>query len=485
MSYKPSIKRNLVFKLLYQILAMVIPLVTAPYVSRVLGADGVGIYSYTQSYAMYFIYFALLGTGTYGTREIARCRDDRKEYSKTFWEIELLTVVTSGVCLFFWCFLILFYRDYRIYFIALTPSILAQTFDIEWFYTGHERISYTVLWNAVCKVAGLVCIFLFVREKSDLLLYIFLNSFILMLGNISMWIYLPGMLERVNFRELSIRRHFKETLVYFVPTVATSIYTILDKMLIGIITSDSFENGYYEQATKIINIVKPLCFTALNSMMTARMSYLCSVDNQEEIKKRIELSIDTIMFMAVGSMFGIIAVSETFVPLFFGPGYEPVVNLLRVMSVILVIIGISNCLGSHYFVPVGKIKLSTYFLILGSVVNLCLNLLLIPYIDAMGAAIGSIGAESAITILYVHFDGGYLKWKDIFFRIYKKIIAGIVMLIVVWFVDDIVKLSSLLELVLQVVTGAGVYFAVLLVLRDASALYFLNVLLAKLKLRGV
>ena len=102
-----------------------------------------------------------------------------------------------------------------------------------------------------------------------------------------MWIYLPGMLERVNFRELSIRRHFKETLVYFVPTVATSIYTILDKMLIGIITSDSFENGYYEQATKIINIVKPLCFTALNSMMTARMSYLCSVDNQEEIKKRI------------------------------------------------------------------------------------------------------------------------------------------------------------------------------------------------------
>lgn len=486
MSNKPSLKRNYIYRLLYQFLSMATPLITAPYISRVLGADGVGIYSYTQSWVTYFTYLALLGTGSYGALEIAKCRDDKKEYSKTFWEIELLTVITSSLSLFFWFLFIVLSKEYQIYFLALTPLILAQTFDIEWFYAGHERIGYSLLWNSVCKIAGLVCIFVFIRDKSDLLLYIFLSSFIMMAGSVSMWVHLPKMLTKVKLSELSVFRHFKKTFVYFIPTIATSVYTILDKTLIGVFTNDSFENGYYEQATKIINILKPVSFAALNSVMTARMSYLFYSQKTDEMKKRIGLSVDITFFTTFGCMFGMVAVANTFVPLFFGPGYEPVVKLLQMMAILLFVISISNCLSSHYYIPVGRMKQYNSFLIAGSVVNLILNISLIPSFGAMGAVVGSIGAELVITLLLVRFDDGYLKWSDILRCGYKKLIAGVIMLIAVLFIGNVMNLSVFWELAVQVVSGACIYIVVLFILRDTSISYLLNVVLSKLRItRGV
>ena len=209
MENKPSVKKNYIYSLLYQILTMITPFITAPYVARVLGADGVGIYSYTQSYMTYFTLAAALGTASYGMREIAQCRDRKEEYSKKFWEIELLSVFTTLVCLLAWIVLIVFSSTYKEYFIALIPSLIATMFDISWFYTGHEKIGYTVLWNAICKIAGVICIFVFIKNKSDVALYIFLNSFILMLGNISMWVFLPKMLVRVNPKEFCLKKHFQ------------------------------------------------------------------------------------------------------------------------------------------------------------------------------------------------------------------------------------------------------------------------------------
>ena len=175
---KPSVKKNYIYSLLYQILTMITPFITAPYVSRVLGADGVGIYSYAQSYMTYFTLAAALGTASYGMREIARCRDRKEEYSKKFWEIEILTLFTTFVCLLAWVVLILYSSTYRPYFIALVPSLLATMFDISWFYTGHEKMGYTVFGNTLCKIVGVICIFLFIKDKNDIALYIFLNSFI-------------------------------------------------------------------------------------------------------------------------------------------------------------------------------------------------------------------------------------------------------------------------------------------------------------------
>lgn len=481
MSTKPSIKRNFIYRLLYEILAMAAPLITAPYVSRVLGADGVGIYSYSQSCVSYFTMFAVLGTNIYGTREIARCRDDKQLYSKTFWEIELLTVLTSTICIIAWGILIVASNEYRPYFLALLPMLFASMFDISWFYTGQERVGYTVFWNAVCKIAGVVAIFAFVKTKEDLVTYILLNAVILMLGNLSMWMFLPRFLIKVNVQSLQVAHHFKETLIYFIPTIAASIYTVLDKTLIGLITNDSYQNGYYEQATKIINIAKTASFVALNSVMGARLSYLFAENRIEEAKSKIKTAMEIILFFTVGAMFGIIGVAKNFVPIFFGDGYYPVVDLLYLMSPLIVIIGISNCIGSQYYAPVGKTKIASFYMIAGSAVNLCLNLLLIPHFGAKGAVIGSIGAELVITILFVRFDDKYMTWKFIALSAYKKIVAGILMLLIIDSLAKVACVSGMGLLLTQIVIGVLSYFAVLTLLKDNTALYISRTVMSLVK----
>jgi O-antigen/teichoic acid export membrane protein len=483
MGKSPSVKKNYIYKLLYEILTIIIPFITTPYVSRVLGADGIGVYSYTSSYMTYFTLFAALGTASYGMREIARSRDDKQEYSKKFWEIELLTVFTTMICLCGWLIVICCSSAYRIYFICLTPLLLATMFDISWFYTGHEKVGYTVFWNAICKVVGTICIFVFVKDKDDLVLYILIQTLILMLGNFSMWVFLPKMLVKVDCRTFRFRNHFKETLVYFIPTIATSIYTVLDKTLIGAITQDEFQNGYYEQATKIINLAKTVVFVAVNSVMGARISYLFANNKIEEIKQRIGLSMNFILLLGYGAMFGIIAVAMDFVPLFFGEGYEPVVYLLYMMSPLIIIIGISNCLGLQYYTPSGRRGQSAKYIIIGSVVNLVLNVILIPFIGSYGAVIASIIAELIISVLYLMKCNEYMTLRLILKYSYKRIIAGALMLLVIYLFRSI-NMNDIILVVMEVLIGICVYFVTLLLMKDDMIWYFIKKIKRKLTKNG-
>ena len=202
-------------------------------------------------------------------------------------------------------------------------------------------------------------------------------ALVALLGNVAMWFYLPGFIGRVSWRTLKVRQHCKETLIYFIPTIAASVYTVLDKTLIGLITTDTSENGYYEQATKITNMAKSVTFASLNTLLGSRISLLFAEGRIEEVKSRINFSIDYILFTGVGIWLGIVGVAPRFVPVFFGEGYEPVISLLYCLSPIILIIGVSNCLGAQYYNPAGLRALSAKFIIVGSVINLLLNLILI------------------------------------------------------------------------------------------------------------
>ncbi len=480
-SKQPSVRKNYVYRLFYEILILVTPLITAPYVSRVLGADGVGIYSYSSSIMTYFTMFAALGTVSYGAREIAQHRDDKQATSKLFFEIELMTVLTSSICIVVWIFVIVFSVNYRYYFLALLPLLFGTMFDISWFFTGLERVSFIVIRNSLCKLAGIVLLFLLVKEKDDLVLYIVINSVVTMVGNMSMWTYLPKFIQKVDIHTLSIKRHLRETLVYFVPTIATSIYTVLDKTLIGAITRDSYSNGYYEQATKIINIVKTGVFVAVNSVMGARISYLFSQEKYEEIHRRIGRSMDFIFLLGFGAVFGILGVADVFVPVFFGDGYEPVIGLLRLMTPLVLIIGISNCLGGQYYTPSGQRARSAKFIIAGSIVNLCMNLCMIPFWGAKGAVIGSLVAESVITVLYMAKCDSYLTVRQLLKYAWRRAIAGVGMFLIIMTMGRMMHMAAIVVLVAQIVVGIGSYFIILMIFRDALLIELVRMVLGKLK----
>lgn len=481
---EPSVRLNFILSMAYQVLVVVLPMITAPYVSRVLGADKNGIYSFTASYQTYFSMFAALGTVSYGSREIARNRKDRPLRSKLFWEIELMTVLTSTVSLIAFIAFFMLRDRYRIYYVPQVMAILAVMFDISWFFTGIEEFRYIVTKNAAFKLLGAVLIFTLVHSPEDLLIYITILSATTMIGNMTMWIHMPRFLDKVDLKSLRIRRHLKETLVYFIPSIATSVYTVLDKTLIGEITRNEAENGYYDRVVQLINIMKALTFTALNSVLGARISYLFAEKRYDEIRRRIETSINYILFMGLGICFGLSAVAPRFIPWFLGPGYERSITMLILMSPIVVIIGVSNCLGSQYFTPSGKRAQSARFIITGSCVNLVLNLILIPRYWGYGAIVASLAAEMTITILYVIFSRESFHPVVLIRDGWKKLLAAVVMFAAARFIDPLFH-ANFPALAAEVLLGGSIYIALLFLLRDSFMTGFcMDTVRSVLKKRG-
>ena len=462
---KTSIKRNILYNTFYQVLTIILPFITAPYISRVIGAAGIGTYSYTLSIQTYFSMFAALGTASYGIREIARNRDDEYKRSKIFWEIELLTVITTTICLIGWMVVIGISNEYKIFFVILTMNLINTMFDISWFFAGMEQFKYTIIQNTFFKILGVVALFIFVKRPEDVTLYVLIMSLSTLLGTISMWLYLPKFIKKVKFKELKVFPHFKETLIYFIPTIATSVYTVLDKTLIGVITKEPKQNGYYEQAIKIINMASAVTFASLNTVLSSRNSYLFIEKKEDEIKKKINLSINYILFLGIGMVLGLMAVTDKFVPIFYGKGYDEVITLIKILSPLIIIIGISNCLGSQYYNPAGLRSKSVKFIIAGASTNLVLNLILIPKFGAEGAAFATIVAESTITLLYLKFCNNFYSLKLIIKNGWKKMLSGIIMYIFIILINN-VKLNSVLIMGLQIVVGILIYVICLFVLKD-------------------
>lgn len=472
---EPSIKLNFILNTLYEILCIITPLITAPYASRVLGASNIGIYSYTNSIVMYFSLFAVMGTATYGKREIARTRADKQLNTKIFWEIEILSIFTSIIALIGWGIFVYFSSEYKLYYLILTLELFSKMFDISWFYRGLEQFKYTVTRNTVVRLLALICLFCFVKKETDLWIYFLFHAGFNFLGNLSMWISLPKFIVKTSIKDFRYLEHLKQTFVYFIPTIATSIYTVLDKTLIGIITKDPNQNGYYEQATKLVNIVKTLCFSSLNAVLGARTSFLFEQNKIDEIKKKIFTSINYILHMSIPCCLGLIAIANIFVPVFYGPGYNNVILILQLLSPVLIINGISNCLGNLYYIPAGYRNKSALYLIIGSLINLILNIILIPHFSTIGAVIGTLIAEIIISTLYLINCNNFLSFPTVFINSIKPLISSIIMFVSIWIIGRFIHISNtILLLIIQISAGMLIYIFSLLLLKDKFVIMMYN-----------
>ena len=461
----PSIHLNYIYNLIYQILTFLTPLITTPYVSRVIGPDGTGVQSYTNSVAQYFAIVAALGTASYGQREIARHRDDPEARTRLFWEIQLLCAITTSICLAVWAGVILFSEQYRYFYLVLTMNLLAVAFDVSWFFGGLEQYRMIVTRNILVKFAGIVCLFVFIKEKEDLLLYVALLASTTLLGNLSMWGYLRRFLVKTDIRTLKPQRHLKETIVYFIPTVATSVYTILDKTMLGWFTgNDKSQNGYYEYAAGIVKMGKILILS-FNTVMSSRMSYLFADGRGREIRKMIELSLDFVLLMGMPVMMGLAGIASGFIPWFLGDKYQPVVPLLYVCSPLILIVGFSDCMGSQILTPSGKRAQSGKVIVAGAVVNAFLNMAMIPRLQAAGAAVASVIAEIFITGAYLWLCRSYISFSMIWRSGWKRFLAAALMLLFVVWMGRQAGPGPVVTFV-QIGAGAAVYFVALFLMKD-------------------
>ncbi len=469
MGNNKSIKKNYIYNLTYQVLALIIPFITTPYISRVLGASGVGDYSYTTAIVSYFVLVANLGSNYYGSRETAYIRDDIEKRSILFWEVLIFRVVSVFVCLVPYM-IMAYYSRYRDIFFIQTICIITVIFDITWFFTGMEEFGVTVLRNTVVRILSVIFIFSFVKKPEDVAIYILGLTGTTFIGNLSFWLLISKYVKRVHALNLHPFRNFKVIIQLFIPYLATQIYSALDKVMIGWFSDTSIENGYYEQAEKIVKIVLTVV-TTMGTVMVPRFAYLYKQEKWEEINIYLKKGFSFVWMTSIPLCLGIILISNSFVPWFFGNDFLFVRPLMKIFSLLIIAIGLSNLLGTQYLIPTGRQNLYTISVVIGAIVNVLLNLILIPRFFSYGAAIASVTAESCIAVIQICILSKEIPIKGLIRSAKNYIVSGLLMFLIAGGVAIYVP-TTICGTFLIVFTGALTYVMVLLILKDSIILEF-------------
>lgn len=464
---KKSIKKNYIYNVSYQILLLITPLITTPYLSRVLGADGIGTVSFAESIVSYFVLFATLGITTYGQREISYCQDNKERRTTVFWETKVLEIITSLIVLAIYIPFSL-YQSNSIIYLILAFNIIAVAVDAVWLFQGMEEFGQIVTRNAIFKVISIIYIFAAVKSKSDLTKYVFGLAFFLFLSNASLWARVGKYINKPIWKELRPFRNIRTVISLFIPSIAVSIYTMLDKTMIGLIAQSAFENGYYEQALKISRMVLSIV-TALGTVMIPRIGYHFSRGELEAVKSFMYRGYRFVWFLGIPLCFGLLGISSNLVPWFFGDGYDKVIPLLSILGFLILAIGINNVTGMQYLIPTKRQNLFTMTVLIGAGVNFVLNLILIHFFQSIGAAIASVAAETTIALVQLWLVRHELSIKRVFISSWHYLMAGGVMMMGLLMIRRVLS-PSIFHTLILIICGAAIYFVVLVILRDSFLL---------------
>ena len=473
--------RNYIFNAIYQVFLIIVPLITMPYISRVLSPDGIGMYSYSFSLITYFTLASGLGIPMYAQREIAKHQDDKQIQSKIFWEMFILRSVSSGICIIINLLLcgLGIYGRYQSLMIVLTINIIAVVFDISYLFQGNEKFGIIALSNALIKAVGVAMIFVLVKTRDDLWKYVLINSLIVLFSSLCLWLRIGKHISKVKIKELKPFSHLPAVILLFLPTIVISIYTVLDKTLIGVILNNDSENGFYEQSERIVKMVITI-ITSISTVMMSRNATEYSKGNIENVKNNIYNTVKFVWFLGTPLMLGIIAVARNLNYWFFGPGYEPVINLMIVFSPIILALSFNNIFGVQYLIAIGKDKKFTISVVIGAVMNFILNIILIKTIGTVGAVIASVVSETSILVIQlimVRKDFSILKMLLLG---WKNIIGSLIMFVVLYLSYRNFE-STIVNTILYGVTGIIIYFVLMLVLRDELLYKFLRIIINKIK----
>lgn len=458
---KTGVVKNYIYNLSYQIMAIIVPLITTPYVSRVLLAEGVGTYSYTYTIAYAFSLIAGLGINTFGQIQIAYRQDNKYERSTVFFELCIVRTIATMIAGTIYIIFSFIYKKYIYYFLLQFFVILSVLFDISWYFRGVEKFKIVVFRNIIIKVISTVCIFVFVKTVNDVDRYVFINSASVLISNMSMILCLRGEIQVVKLRDIHPKRQVRGTLEFFVPVIATQIYSHLDRIMLGALTNNTAESGYYEQARKIAYMMTTI-ISSLNGVLLSKVSNLYIRGEKEKVIGYYKNSFKYIMIILLPMVLGLIAISKNFTGWFFGNGYSKVAILLVLSAPLVLLMAIGNFVAVQFLSPMGMQNQMTKIYIIAALMNIVLNLLLIPQFLSIGALVASLVAELYSCLAQVRL----LKRSEYNFPMMKGVwryfVCAVIMTAVVLAIESILPIKGILKTIMEVGVGAVVYFILLL-----------------------
>jgi len=461
-----SITKNFILNLLYQILIIILPLITVPYISRVLGPQNVGTFGYTNSIVQYFILLASLSCNLYGSRQIAYVRDNKEKLNKTFWEIVTLKSLVSIIVIFLYYLFVnlIIPTQYKLYSMIQIICIFTVLIDISWFFIGMEDLKKTVSRNLVVKLISLGMIFTFVKSENDLWRYIIIIVLSDFIGQAILWFYIKKYMKFEKIKISDSIKHLLPMVRLFIPQIAIQVYVILDKTMIGYLTNVT-EVGYYDMAQKIVKL--PLgIVTSLGLVLLPRISNLYANGEEEKIKLYITKSLNFVLFLALPIYLGIVGISSNLVFWFLGETFLKSGTIMKITSIIIVFIGISNVIGVQLMLPLGKEKEFTISVTTGAVVNFILNSIFIIKFASIGASIATVVAEFSVTFVQFIIMKKYFDLKALSKEFTKYLVASTTMFMIILFINKVILIKGILLTLIQIIIGIIVYFAMLFILKS-------------------
>lgn len=458
-----KIIKNYLYNAGYQILIMLAPLITVPYISRVLGAHASGINSYTNSWVTFFYLIGQMGITLYGNREIAYHRDNIYERSRTFWGIELLQLFTiTGAFVAYILVVILFSTTFQRYFFYQSLWIIAAGLDVSWYFMGLEDFKKTVTRNTLVKLISIAFIFLLIKRESDLGKYILLLGLAQVGGNLTLWPYLKGNVIWVKVSKWHPLKHFYPALLLFIPTITTQIYLVINRLMLGRMSSQA-SLGQFDYADRIVKLVLAIV-TATGTVMLPHVANKFAKGDVKGVRNSLYNSFDFVSSISIPMMFGVMAVSLKFAPWFLGSEYGPTGILMFIECPIIVFIAWSNVTGTQYLMPINRTREYTASVTIGAVSNIIFNLFLIGLWGANGAALATDLSEFLVSISQLWFIRTTIRRRQLFKGVWKYCVSGLIMFIVVYRINQTIKMT-IANLVFEVFLGLIIYFIGIVLLK--------------------
>lgn len=459
--------KNYLYNAGYQILNMIIPLITVPYISRVLGAHDVGINEYTNSWVTFFFLMGQMGITLYGNREVAYHRDDLYKRSQTFWGVEALQLLTvSSAFVLYLVAVFLFSTTFKEFFLLQVIWIIATGVDISWYFMGLEEFRITVVRNTLVKIASLILIFTVVKTSNDLGKYILILGASQLVGNLTLWPYLRGNIIWVSIKKWHPFKHFYPSLLLFIPTITTQVYLVLNRLMLGRMSTQA-DLGNFGQADKIVKFVLAVV-TATGTVMLPHVANKFAKGDIKGVRNSLYSSFNFVSAIAVPMMFGLMAIAKKFGPWFLGREFVLAGSVIFLEAPIILLIAWSNVTGTQYLMPVNRVKEYTTSVTIGALSNVVFNFVLIGKYGANGAAIATVGSEFLVTASQLWMIRNTISRRKMFREIWKYLFCGMIMFIVVNRICSVINMT-VANLILEVVVGAIIYLLGL-ILTKASIL---------------
>lgn len=481
MKKQKSVKMNMVMNTILTMSSFLFPLITFPYISRILSPVGTGKISFATSVITYFSMFAQLGIPTYGIRACAKVRDDKEELSRVTQEIMIINLVTcviSYIALYVSIMFVPKFQEEPKLLKIVSITILLSALGVEWLYKALEEYTYITMRSIAFKLIALVSMFLLIHKEGDYVIYAGITIIASVGSNLMNFINLRKMIILKPMGHYNFKRHLKMIFVFFAMSVATTVYTNLDNIMLGFITTDE-QVGFYAAAVKIKNLTISVV-TSASAVLLPRASYYVDKGYMDELYKIARKTMNCTILLALSCALYFVLYAREGIMLLSGIKYAGAIIPMQIIMPTLLFIGITNVLGIQILVPIGQEKQVLYSEIAGAVVDLIINILLIPKLGAAGAAIGTLVAEIVVLVwqYYALKDKASILFGDVRWKLI--ILASILGSVgCIWV--KLLQLPSFFALAISACFFFGIFLLTMMVGKEQLVLEIITQLINRLK----